>query len=259
MGALCGVGIASNASIKWAWKKGSVSQTAASWGIAPAIAGGFAAVIFLTINLLLLDHRDNALQWGLCLIPLYLSLTGANLALFIVVEAPTADSLESFGAGKSVGIILGVFAGCLLVSYVFFVPYFRRRLVQGDKRLRAYHVVLGPLLRKEDLPLFWPGDPNEADVLTYYNSPAPASVEGSPSLEEKFPVESPCMDLPSSQSQLTSHVDTMPTLSEVALPAEKAQDPEQVLCVRKTRPEPEERFLAPTAHLPLYHPRRLWS
>lgn len=41
VGALVGVGIAARADVTWGWESGSVSQVVASWGIAPAIAGGF--------------------------------------------------------------------------------------------------------------------------------------------------------------------------------------------------------------------------
>ena len=167
IGALVGAGFASQTHVQWGWKSGSISQTAASWGIAPCISAGFAAVIYLTIKYLVLE-RSDPLAWGMRLIPFYLALTGAILALFIVIEAPNAPSLEKFGAGKAVGIILGVFFGCLLVAIVFFMPYFHRRLVRKDARLRAYHVVLGPLLLREDAPLFLPGNPKEGYIRDYY-------------------------------------------------------------------------------------------
>ena len=108
-----GVGFAAQAPIHWEWTKGSVSQIAASWGIAPAITAGFSALIFGILKYSVLERKDP-FKWAMRLIPVYLAATGAILALFIVVEAPTAPSLEEFGAGKAVGIILGVFFGCLL-------------------------------------------------------------------------------------------------------------------------------------------------
>ncbi len=102
VGALVGVGFASGADITWEWKSGSVSQVAASWAIAPLIAAGFSAIIFGTVKYSVLE-RANSFEWGMRLIPWYFALTAAILALFIVVEAPTAPSLEEFGAGKSVG------------------------------------------------------------------------------------------------------------------------------------------------------------
>src|SRR5690242_21476159 len=41
VGALVGVGFATNAGVTWGWESGSVSQVAASWAIAPLIACGF--------------------------------------------------------------------------------------------------------------------------------------------------------------------------------------------------------------------------
>ncbi|KAL4399732.1 sodium:inorganic phosphate symporter [Malassezia pachydermatis] len=274
VGALVGVGIASDTHVQWGWKKGSVSQIAASWGIAPAIAGGFASVIFLTIKFLVLERKEHGLKWGIRLIPLYLSITGAILALFIVVEAPTADSLEEFGAGKAVGIVIGVLAGCLVVSYVFFVPYFQRRLVHDDRRLRAYHVVLGPLLLKEDPPLFWPGDPNADDVLNYYNdmpthtethlSPPTEHNEGASPEMQPSPLS---MHSSSVQSDLKSTLEPTPSIGLPALPLEVRLNDEPVDLEKASAPkvavsskkEPEERFLAPNTHLPHWHPRRLWG
>jgi hypothetical protein len=61
---------------------GSVSQVAASWGVAPGIAACFGAIIFLSIKYLVLK-RSDPLKWGLRLIPFYAALTGGILALFI--------------------------------------------------------------------------------------------------------------------------------------------------------------------------------
>lgn len=123
VGALIGVGFASQADIKWAWdmEGASVSQVVASWAIAPLVAAGFAAIIFGILKYSVgtdvripcgsisdpseqvLERRDS-FKWAMRLIPLYLAVTAALLALFIVVEAPTAPSLEEFGAGKAAGI-----------------------------------------------------------------------------------------------------------------------------------------------------------
>jgi phosphate/sulfate permease len=101
VGALIGVGFASNASIKWGWESGSVSQVAASWGIAPLIAAALSAIIFGSLKYLILERQDP-FKWALRFTPLYFGLTGGILALFIVIEAPTAPSFEEFGTGKAV-------------------------------------------------------------------------------------------------------------------------------------------------------------
>ncbi|KAI9801202.1 MAG: hypothetical protein M1825_003476 [Sarcosagium campestre] len=169
VGALIGVGFAAQSPVKWEWDSGSVSQVAASWAIAPLIAGAMAAAIFATIKYAVLE-RTQPLKNALRLIPFYLAFTAAMLALFIVVEAPTAPSLEEFGAGKACGIILGVFFGWLAIAYIFFMPYFTRRLIKGDARLRWYHIPLGPMLRKENPYLYFPGDPNGDVVIDHYES-----------------------------------------------------------------------------------------
>merc|ERR1712093_613248 len=169
VGALVGVGFATQATIKWSWESGSVSQVAASWGIAPLIAGGMAAVIFGTTKYSVLDRKDP-LKNALTLIPFYLAFTAAMLALFIVVETPTAPSLEEFGAGKAAGIILGVWAGMLLIAYIFFMPYFKARLIKEDTRIKFYHVPLGPMLLKDNPPLYFPSKSTNY-VTDYYEDP----------------------------------------------------------------------------------------
>ncbi|KAK4112913.1 phosphate transporter family protein [Canariomyces notabilis] len=218
VGAIVGVGIASQATVSWGWKDGSVSQIAASWGIAPAIAAGFAAILFGTLKYSVLERKDS-FKWAMRLIPWYLAFTGAVLALFITIELPSSD-FEHLASGTIVGIILGTFGGVLLVGYAFFLPYFHRRLVRKDTRVRAWHIPLGPLLWRENPPLYFPGKDN-AVVIDYYSG---------------------------------SHEDS----STESITKEKDQPAQGQTRLRRAT-EPEERFLAPVAHLPIYHPRRLWG
>ncbi|KAG9239854.1 phosphate transporter [Calycina marina] len=253
VGALIGVGFASEAPIKWAWTSGSVSQVVASWAIAPLIAGAMAALIFGTVKYLVLE-RENPMKQALRFIPFYLAFTAAMLALFIVVEAPTAPSLEEFGAGKACGIILGVFFGMLAIAYIFFMPYFTRRLIKGDARLRWYHVPMGPLLRKENVKLYFPGDPNGDVVTDHYKSAHKRTVTHStdspilkPSEEKKNHMNGGGLDdgirgsdhVPSDVEQNNYHV-TEPLIDKEFL-------------------GPHKRFLDPVANLSLFNPKRLWG
>lgn len=242
VGALIGVGFASQTSIKWAWDKGSVSQVAASWAIAPGIAAAFAALLFASLKYLVLERRDP-LKWAMRLIPVYLAFTAAMLALFIVVETPTAPSLEEFGAGKATGIILGVFFGALAIAYGFFLPYFHRRLIKSDARLKYWHIPLGPLLWKENPPIYLPADPNGNVVEDHYEGAYLADDTSSNTSKTEV------------QASGESKVDTA---NVSALEAGKTSDG-ATLRRRKAPKEPEERFLAPTKHLPFFHPSRLWS
>lgn len=242
VGALIGVGFASDAKVKWAWAAGSVSQVAASWVIAPGIAAAFSAILFGTLKYAVLERREP-LKWAMRLIPFYLAFTAGVLALFIVIEAPTAPSLEEFGAGNACGIVLGVFFGMLLIAYVFFLPYFHRRLIKNDARLRFYHIPLGPLLWKENAPIYFPASAEGDVVIDYYKN---AHFSGDSS---------------------TTAV-TAPSRDDISKEYDSTKSPPVLEKGEETRPstlqhrgilEPEERFLAPTRHLSIVHPARLWS
>lgn len=239
VGALIGVGIAAGSPVKWAWEDGSVSQVAASWGIAPAIAAAFSAIIFATIKYSVLERKES-LKWGMRMIPVYLALTAAILSLFIIIEIPGLDTIEVYGGGVIAGMILAIFFGCLGVSYIFFVPYFHRRLIRGDARLRAYHIPLGPLLWKEDPWLYYPGDAEGDVVIDYYES-AHQTREIPDDLKKPGDDNHHESDLPAPDAE------------------NGPRNPPANALVRKQFLEPEERWLAPVAHLSYVHPHRIWN
>ncbi|RDW64425.1 Phosphate transporter [Aspergillus mulundensis] len=244
IGALVGVGFATQADITWEWTGGSVSQTAASWGVSPAIACGFSAIIFGTLKYSVLE-RDDPFKWALRLIPWYIALTGGILALFITIEAPTAPSLEEFGAGKATGIVLGCFFGCLFLGYVFFMPYFHRRLVKRDPRVRFYHIPLGPLLWTENPPLYYPRT-GEWSITNHYEDAYGVVRAGGAETH------------PTSQSTVPGSTDG--NLKE-AKDTDVERDPASLTSspeiAPKTRPiEPHERFLDPVRALSWSNPRK---
>ncbi|KAL8727177.1 MAG: hypothetical protein Q9166_006214 [cf. Caloplaca sp. 2 TL-2023] len=239
VGALVGVGIAADSPVTWEWDDGSVSQVAASWAIAPLLAACFSALVFSTAKFGILERKDP-FRIGMACIPFYLAFTCAILALFIVIESPSAPSLEEFGAGKAVGIVLGVFFGILAIAYIFVRPYLHRRLVKNDARVKFYHIPLGPLLWKEDPYIYYPARADGVVVIDYYEN-AYNSLNSS-----------------------ASNVSDSPNASEkdVAMAETSALEKANPIIVPTARArivEPEERFLAPTKHLPVVHPSRLWS
>ncbi|KKY29060.1 putative phosphate-repressible phosphate [Phaeomoniella chlamydospora] len=248
VGALIGVGFASQSDIKWAWATGSVSQVAASWGIAPVIAACFSALIFGSVKYLVLERKDS-FKWAMRLIPFYFATTAAILALFIVVEAPTAPSLEEFGAGKAVGIVLGVWAGVLVICYIFFMPYFERRLIKKDSRVKFYHIPLGPLLRKEGVSLYYPAKDDGKYVIDYYEDPYAQSDEST-------------VNSLTNKRQSPSDADDSIVADTSAL--EKGQKEHTTttspgLIARKRPPTPEERYLDPVKDLARTNPQRWWA
>lgn len=257
VGALIGVGFASGASVKWAWEEGSVSQVAASWAIAPLLSAAFSALIFGTVKYGVLERADS-FKWAMRLIPFYFAMTAAILALFIVVEAPTAPSLEEFGGGKAAGIILGVFFGILAIVYIFFIPFFKRKLIQKDARLRIWHVPLGPLLNKENPPLYFPGKGDE--YVTNYYEDAYGEVRAGQKDDEKL-----------RQRQTGGETDEIAVKADTDnghLPGKLPSDPERdsseerakggvtAPLTRKRRADPYERFIGPVLHLSWANPQR---
>ncbi|KAF3009665.1 hypothetical protein E8E13_008093 [Curvularia kusanoi] len=265
VGALVGVGFATGAGVTWGWESGSVSQVAASWAIAPLIACGFSALIFGTVKYAVLE-REDSFKWGLRLIPWYFAATGAILALFIVIETPTAPSLEEFGAGKAAGIIVGVFFGVLVISYIFFMPYLKRKLIQKDARLRIWHVPLGPLLSRENPPLYFPGKADGEYVKNYYADAYGEVRAQGQELRQRN------VDDHEKQSQGTNDIqkgspgsskDGLPTNPDEAKALEKKMrnEPEAVpqLSKKRVHLEPYERFIGPVKELSWTNPKKSWG
>lgn len=268
VGALSGAGIAARTPLKWAWATGSLSQIAASWVIAPILAAAFAATLFLTVKYLVLERKDP-LKWGLRLIPFYLAFTAAVLALFILAELPNAETFEEMGAGQVTGIILGVFFGILVLAYIFFVPYFHRRLVKKDARMRSWHIPLGLLLYRENPPVYWPGKGDHI-VTDYY---AKTSIEDAVYDVEKthdtpdgsFPVDTKGTD--GHNDAISTAVDPNSTrgsdTSERTPRGLSVPNPQgkRVVHLIPKKPEPRERWLDPVRDLPFYSTKKIanWS
>ncbi|GFF85886.1 phosphate transporter [Aspergillus lentulus] len=177
VGALIGVAIASDLPLHWGRKSQSVSQIAASWGIAPVISAGFGAIIFMSIRFLV-HSREDPMKWALRVLPFYYALTAGIPALFIVISGGHGvPKLEDLGAGKACGIILVVFAGVWVISAVFFVPYHWRSLVKEDRRLRFWHIPMGPLLWRDGYTLYFPGNSDKGIAPNYYKSDLKATDE----------------------------------------------------------------------------------
>ncbi|KAF6814072.1 phosphate transporter [Colletotrichum sojae] len=259
VGALVGVGIAAQAQVSWSWKDGSVSQIAASWGVAPCIAAVFAACIFGSLKFAVLE-RENAFDKAMKAIPFYLAFTASILALFITVEAPGAPSLEELGAGTACGIVFGVFFGALLLAYVFFIPYVHRRLVMEDTRIRLRHIFLGPLLYMENPPIYLPAKGNEVVTDYYASVQVDAAEQPSATADVEKQAANKGEKLVGSDNSSTEG----PNPNAAPLSLEDVERGKAVPSAPTTKklnskPEPEERFLAPTAHLPIHNPRRIWS
>jgi hypothetical protein len=145
------------------------------------IAASFSAVIFGTIKYSVLERKDS-FKWAMRLIPIYIASTRAILTLFLAIEVPTSTVTEG---GPLVGTVLGVFSSCLLFAYIFFIPFFKRKLVMEDRTIRIWHVFYGPLLLKDDIKLLWPSKADDELVVDPYNDPYSAENTVHANDEEK--------------------------------------------------------------------------
>lgn len=257
VGSLIGVGFATRAGVTWGWEDGSVSQIAASWVISPLIAACFSAIVFATVKYSVLERKDS-FKWAMRLIPFYLAGTCGILALFIAIEAPSAPDLSTI-AGAISGSIIAVFLGVLIIAYVFFMPFFKRKLVKQDSRLRIWHIPLGPLLNKEDPPLYFPGK-GEAFVTNYYEDAYGNVAAGKKDEEDGITFDKDRVGRTTDAPSTTS-------TDESARAAEKRNVPsneDQVLEAAANTPamkqhkksyvEPHERFIGPVKHLSWTNP-----
>lgn len=238
VGALCGVGFASQSAITWGWEDGSVSQVAASWGIAPLIAAGFSAIIFGTVKFAVLERKDS-FKWAMHLIPLYIAGTAAILTLFLAMEVPTSEVNEG---GPLAGLVLGMFVGVLAFSYIFFIPFFKRKLVMEDTTVRIWHIFYGPLLLKENTKLMWPGEPGEV-VTNYYEDSFGEVRAGN---ADGTTDEEKAVNAVTDKSPTGSSVDGKEGASATPTP-------------KKGHVEPEERWLVPVKDLGWWNPQKLWA
>jgi solute carrier family 20 (sodium-dependent phosphate transporter) len=151
--------------VDWTWE--GVSQVFAAWGIAPCIAGGFGAVIFLITKYCVLE-RKKPLIYGFWIIPLYVGVTSAVLTMSIVWKGAASLDLDDWGVGPTVGTIFGTAAGCILIYALFFLPFFYRRLVMDDWTLKNWEIIKGPLLWKRGPVPEMPEGAEQYVVQDYY-------------------------------------------------------------------------------------------
>lgn len=148
VGAIIGVAIATigKDGVQWTWNDANgVSAIIAAWFVAPALAGGFAAVIFLITKYGVLE-RKNSLRAGFWMIPIYFAVTAGILTMVIVWKGAPILKVDDWTAGQTAGCIFGVAGGVVVLYAVFLLPYLYRKLQLEDWTLKKWHVLLGPLL-----------------------------------------------------------------------------------------------------------------
>lgn len=111
------------------------------------------------------------------------------------------------------------------------------RLVKEDRRLRIWHIPMGPLLWKEGYTLYWPGNPDSEVVPDYYSS------EYTGKRDDDQEVASPNSGI-ASPTEKQIHGDVSNGSEEVHQPQIKSAAREEVHVINS---------------LPWAHPKRIWA
>ncbi|GAA5854926.1 hypothetical protein JCM8547_004122 [Rhodosporidiobolus lusitaniae] len=146
--AVAGVGVATAGadSVQWGWNDGKGLATIfAGFIIAPAIAGGFGAVLYLLVKFGVL-MRKNPVPYALACGPLVFFLTAAVMTMAIVFKGSPSLGLSKLSSSALAAAVVGTAAVVALLAVLFWIPYVYCKVIRKDYTIRFYHFFLGPAL-----------------------------------------------------------------------------------------------------------------
>ncbi|GAA6009004.1 inorganic phosphate transporter [Rhodotorula paludigena] len=145
---VAGVGVALGGAdaVNWGWNGGKGLATIfAGFGIAPAIAAGFGAVVYLLVKFLVL-MRKNPFPYALAAGPIVFFTAAAVMTLSIIYKGAPSLGLKKLGTSGTAAAVVGTAAVVALLSVLFWVPYVYAKVARKDYTVRWYHFFLGPFL-----------------------------------------------------------------------------------------------------------------
>ncbi|KAH7131000.1 phosphate transporter [Dactylonectria macrodidyma] len=188
---IAGVGVATAGvgGVQWGWNGGSgLGAIFAGLAMAPAIAGGFGAVIFMLIKLVV-HVRKNPVPWAVWTSPFFFLIAGTVCTLSIVYKGSPRLGLADKPAWYIASVTLGVGFGLFALSAIFFVPFVHCKVIKKDYTLKWWMVAQGPALFKREPP----ADAEEAKVPNYAvvqkidDSDSDSAIENAVRVEGKTP------------------------------------------------------------------------
>ncbi|KAH6955947.1 phosphate transporter [Ilyonectria sp. MPI-CAGE-AT-0026] len=151
---LAGVGVATvgASGVQWGWNNGQgLGAVFAGLGMAPVIAGCFAAIIFMLVKLVV-HIRKNPVPWAAWTSPFFFLIAGTICTLSIVYKGSPRLGLADKPAWYIASVTMGVGWGLFVLSAIFFVPYVHAKVIKKDYTLTWWDCVYGPLLFKRPAP-----------------------------------------------------------------------------------------------------------
>ncbi|KAL1745218.1 phosphate transporter [Schizophyllum fasciatum] len=181
VGALTGVGVAAGGpgAVHWGWD--GLGQIFATWGVAPLVAGGFAAVVYLLTKYIVLV-REDSVRAGLIMAPFWWFAVTVILTLCILWKGSPNLGLKDMSTPDLMAAVFGTAAVICALACTFWLPFVYCKVVRGDYTVRWFHFFAGPAL-------WWRAPPADAGAFTapdpvpdYYQghhtaaNPAPAGA-----------------------------------------------------------------------------------
>ncbi|KAK8846892.1 hypothetical protein IAR55_005982 [Kwoniella newhampshirensis] len=152
--AIAGVGIATvgASKVQWGWNNGKgLGAIFAGLGMAPAIAAGFGAAIFMLIKVTV-HMRRNPVKWAVYTSPFFFLIAGTICTLSIVYKGSPKLGLNKKPAWYVASVVMGTGCGLAILAAIFFVPYVYSKVIKRDASVKWYHAFLGPALFSRPAP-----------------------------------------------------------------------------------------------------------
>lgn len=152
--AVAGVGVATAgaSSVQWGWNGGKgLGAIFAGLGMAPIIAAGFGATIFLLIKFTV-HMRKNPVPWAIYTSPFFFLIAGTICTLSIVYKGSPNLKLNAKPAWYIAAVTMGVGFGLFILASIFFVPFLTAKVI-NKADVRFWEIIYGPaLLKRQGVP-----------------------------------------------------------------------------------------------------------
>lgn len=157
IGGTIGAGIAAGGASGVVWGWDGVSQIIASWFIAPVLSGCIAAIIFLISKYCVLDLKSvqRSIKNALLLVGVLVFATFSILTMLIVWKGSPNLNLDKLSDTTTAVSIVVTGAVASVTYFVFFYPFYRRKVLDNDWTLRLLDIFRGPIFyfkSTDDIP-----------------------------------------------------------------------------------------------------------
>lgn len=147
-----GVAVAGASNVQWGWNNGKgLGAIFAGLGMAPAIAAGFGASIFMLIKLVV-HVRKNPIPWAVWTSPFFFLIAGTICTLSIVYKGSPNLGLNKKPAWYVAAVTMGTGGGVAILAALFFVPFVHARIIKRDASVKWWMFIQGPLLFRRPVP-----------------------------------------------------------------------------------------------------------